>query len=99
MNFFVFQTGLNFQTVIRKILFFAFCFWSQLLRYKPWRVSQDNAWDDEKPPNYGFDQKWQEFLDTTYAQSNVPDWFDKLQEVVKNQQDSSDENTIDLQSG
>ena len=23
----------------------------QLLRYKSWRVSQDNAWDDEKPPN------------------------------------------------
>lgn len=61
----------------------------QLLRYKPWRVSQENAWDDEKPSNDVFVQKWQEFLDTTYAQSNVPDWFDKLQKVVKNQQDSS----------
>lgn len=37
----------------------------QILRYKPWTLSQDNAWDDV------FVQKWQDVLDTTYAQRNV----------------------------
>lgn len=32
--------------------------------------------------------KWQEFLQTAYAKENAPDWFDKLQSVVQNQQES-----------
>lgn len=36
--------------------------------------------------------KWQEFLQTAYAKENVPDWFDKLQSVVQNQQESENLN-------
>ena len=69
-----------------------------MLRQKSWRASRDNAWDNEKPSSDIFVQKWQEFLDITYAQSNAPGWFDKPQEAVKNQQDSFDKNTFDLHS-
>lgn len=31
--------------------------------------------------------KWQEFLQTEYPKENVPNWFDKLQLVVQNQQE------------
>ena len=49
----------------------------QLLRYKPWKISQDNAWDNEEPTDQIMINKWQEFLQTPYAKANVPDWFDK----------------------
>ncbi len=29
---------------------------------------------------------WQDFLQTPYGQSNVPDWFDKLQAVIQSQE-------------
>jgi hypothetical protein len=29
---------------------------------------------------------WHEFLQTPYGQSNVPDWFDKLQAVIQSQE-------------
>ena len=60
----------------------------QLLRYKPWKIMQENAWDNEEPSDETMINKWQEFLQTAYAKENVPDWFDKLQSVVQNQQES-----------
>ncbi|XP_046856025.1 uncharacterized protein LOC124449122 [Xenia sp. Carnegie-2017] len=59
----------------------------QLLRYKPWRRSQNNAWDDEEnPTDETYINTWQDFLQTSYAQKNVPDWFDKLQAVIQSEQ-------------
>jgi hypothetical protein len=45
----------------------------QLLRYKPWRLTQDNAWDSDEPSDEDLINKWQEFLQTPYAKQNVPD--------------------------
>jgi hypothetical protein len=63
----------------------------QLLRYRPWSLTQNNAWCDEEPSDDIFITCWNDFLQTPYAQANVPDWFDKLQEVVQNQEEPDDE--------
>ncbi|CAB4011401.1 ATP-dependent DNA helicase PIF1 [Paramuricea clavata] len=62
----------------------------QLLRYKPWRATQNNAWGDQDPTDEVLINCWHEFLQTAYGQSNVPDWFDKLQAVIQSQE-SEDE--------
>ena len=58
----------------------------QLLRYKPWRATQNNAWGDQEPTDEVLINCWHEFLQTPYGQSNVPDWFDKLQAVIQSQE-------------
>ena len=62
----------------------------QLLRYKTWRTTQNNAWGDQEPTDEVLINCWHEFLQTLYGQSNVPDWFDKLQAVIQTQE-SKDE--------
>ena len=69
----------------------------QLLRYKPWKISQDNAWDNEEPSDQNIINKWQQFLQTPYAKTNVPDWFDKLQSVIQNQEEPENK-LVDAQS-
>ena len=69
----------------------------QLLRYKPWKISQDNAWDNEEPSDQNIINKWQQFLQTPYAKTNVPDWFDKLQSVIQNQGEPENQ-LVDAQS-
>ncbi|CAB4029508.1 Hypothetical predicted protein [Paramuricea clavata] len=54
----------------------------QLLRFKPWRTTQNNAWGDQEPTDEVLINCWHEFFPTPYGQSNVPDWFDKLQAVI-----------------
>ena len=58
----------------------------QLLRYKPWKLSQNNASDAQEPSDDIFINSWHKFLQTPYGQINVPDWFDKLQDVVQSQE-------------
>ena len=69
----------------------------QLLRYKPWRTMQNNAWDDQEPTDEVLINCWHEFLQMPYGQSNVPDWFDKLQHVIQSQEgddESSQEHEV-----
>ena len=63
----------------------------QLLRYKPWKVSRDNAWDNEEPSDENMLNEWQDFLYTSYAKANVSDWIDKLQSVIQSQQGPEDQ--------
>ncbi len=58
----------------------------QLLRYKPWQTTQDNAWGGQEATDEILINSWQDFLQTPYGQSNVPDWFDKLQAVIQSQE-------------
>ena len=58
----------------------------QLLRYKPWQTTQNNAWGDQEPTDEVLINCWHEFLQTSYGQINVPDWFDKLQAVIQSQE-------------
>ena len=63
----------------------------QLLRYKPWKINENNVWDSEEPTDETFISSWHDFLQTEYAQTNVPDWFDKLQNVIQNQEIEAEE--------
>lgn len=50
----------------------------QLLTYKPWHTTQNNAWDDEPGTDPTYITKWKEFLQSSYAKEHVPDWHEKL---------------------
>jgi hypothetical protein len=63
----------------------------QLLRYKPYNTTQNNASGDQEPTDEILINHWQEFLQTPYAQTHVPDWLDKLQTVIHSQQEPEDE--------
>ena len=65
---------------------FGLYFKYQLLRYKPWRTIQNNACGDQAPTDEVLINFWHEFLEASYGQSNVPDWFDKLQVVIQSQE-------------
>ena len=59
----------------------------QLLRYKPWTLTQNNAWGDQEPTDEVLIVKWKKFLQTPYGQTRVPEWFDKLQSVIQSPQE------------
>ena len=63
----------------------------QLLRYKPWKTTQNNAWNNQEPSDEIFISCWYDFLQTPFAQTNVPEWFDKLLNVTQSQEESDDE--------
>ena len=46
----------------------------------------NNAWNDKERSDEVVISCWHEFLETPYGQSNVPDWFDKLQGVIQNEE-------------
>ena len=60
------------------------------MRYKPWKGTQHDAWDNQELSDDMLTNCWQEFLQTPYAQTHVPDWFDKLQNVVLSQQEQNE---------
>ncbi|XP_028394482.1 uncharacterized protein LOC114518676 [Dendronephthya gigantea] len=57
----------------------------QLLRYKPWKHTQNDAWGNQESCDEVFISHWQQFLQTPYAQANVPGWLDKLETVILSQ--------------
>ena len=65
----------------------------QLLRYKPWQATQENAWDNQPGSDKIYITSWKAFLQTKYAKQHVPDWFEKLQtlqNLSENDTDSED---------
>ena len=60
----------------------------QCLRYKPWKLTQDNAWGGQEASDEMFVTYWHKFLQTPYAKANLPDWFDKLQDVIQSQEET-----------
>ncbi len=58
----------------------------QLFRYKPWQTIQNSAWGGQEATDEILVNSWQDFLQTPYGQSNVPEWFDKLQAVIQSQE-------------
>ena len=67
----------------------------QLLRYKPWATTETNAWGNDQPTDQILINHWQEFLQTPCGQTNVPDWFDKLQTVIQSQQEPEHEPCVE----
>lgn len=62
----------------------------QLLRYKPWQTTQDNAWGDQPGSNEIYISSWKKFLETQYAKEHVTDWCEKLQNFQNLYEDQSD---------
>ena len=54
---------------------------NQLISYKPWHKTQDNAWGDEPGTDELHVRTWKDFLETSYAREHVPDWYEKLHTV------------------
>ena len=63
----------------------------QLPRYKPWKEARANIWDNQEETDETFINAWKNFLETPYAQANVTDWLDKLQNVLQNQEVTEDQ--------
>ena len=53
----------------------------QLLRYKPWKNKQEDAWGNQEHNNDVFTSQWKSFLQTDYAKQRVPDWHGKLEDI------------------
>ena len=51
----------------------------QLLRYRPWKTTPQDAWGNKQENDELFISQWKTFLQSEYAQSYVPDWHDKLE--------------------
>lgn len=63
----------------------------QLLRYKPWKKTQNNAWNDQEGYEQLYIDSWQNFLNTEYGQTCVPNWIDQLQNVIESNQEISNQ--------
>ena len=74
----------NYSSNPRGPNFALFCKY-QLLKYKPWQKTPNNAWGDTQLPDEMLINCWQQFLQTPYAQTNVSHWLEKLESVVQSQ--------------
>ena len=65
----------------------------QLLKYKPWRHSPNDAWNYETLSDSAYVNCWLEFLNSSVANDYVPNWETHLQNVLDNVvQDDNDAN-------
>ena len=62
----------------------------QLLKYKPWKNTQENAWNDQPGSDEVYITSWKDFLETHYAKKHVPDWFEKLHTLQTLSEDCGD---------
>lgn len=62
----------------------------QLLKYKPWQKSPNNAWENEIPDDHTFIVAWRDFLHSPFAKQHVPEWENKLQHVLDNIQQTNE---------
>ena len=53
----------------------------QLLRYKPWKTTPQDAWGNKQENDELFISEWKTFLQSDHAQNYVPDWHDKLEDL------------------
>ena len=56
----------------------------QLLRYKPWKNSPNDAWGTTEPNEQTYVTEWHNFLNTSYAKRYVQNWSQKLSNVLEN---------------
>ena len=67
----------------------------QLLKYKPWITCQNTAWNSKEPNEHTYISAWHNYLSSSSAKSHVPNWEQKLQNVMQNVDSrSTDERNI-----
>ena len=57
-------------------------------------MTLNNAWNDQEPSDELFVRYWNDYLQTPYAQNHVTDWYDKLQDVIQNQEANDEEQIV-----
>ena len=62
----------------------------QLIRYKAWQTTQDNAWGNQPGTDEIYINQWKNFLQTPYTKEHVPDWHDKLDTVQNYKKDDTE---------
>ncbi|CAB3988331.1 Hypothetical predicted protein [Paramuricea clavata] len=62
----------------------------QLLKYKPWKNSQNDAWNYETPSDAVYANAWLAFLNSPVASKCVPNWEKQLENVLDNVVQKSD---------
>ena len=67
----------------------------QLLKYKPWKDLQVNAWNNELLDDRSFINAWRDFLHSSFAKKHVPEWDKKLHNALGNCSKSSDDYETD----
>ena len=63
----------------------------QLLKYKPWKDSQNDAWNYETPSDTVYVNAWLAFLNSPVASKYVPNWEKQLENVLDNVVQKSDD--------
>ena len=66
----------------------------QLLKYKPWLCSFNNAWENQEDCDSVYIETWQTFLNTPQAKILVPDWsvqLDTMSEYMNDEHLSDEE--------
>ena len=63
---------------------YSLCCKYQLLKYKPWHTCQNNVWNSTEPNADIYIKAWHDFLCSPSAQLQVPNWEQKLQNVMQN---------------
>lgn len=71
----------TYSSSIKAPIFGLYCKY-QLLRYKPWKTTPQDALGNKHENNELFITEWKTFLQSGYAQNYVPDWHDKLEEYT-----------------
>ena len=54
----------------------------QLLKYKPWRQRQSNAWDDLEENSDTYVSYWDSFLESEQGQTLVPNWGQEIDRIL-----------------
>ena len=69
----------------------------QLLRFKPWKNKQDDAWENQARGDDVFISQWKSFLQTNFAKQQMPDWHGKLEDIQSLSDIQQSENCVQLQ--
>lgn len=62
-----------------------------LLKFKPWKDSTNNVCSIAEVNDIAYVAEWQTFLESAYAKTHVPNWYEKFHDVLENIDQSSDE--------
>ena len=67
------RTFPNFSSNPKSQNYSQFCKY-QLIKYKPWKETINDLWDNLPPSHETFCLKWKEFLNSALGQELVPNW-------------------------
>ena len=70
----------NYSSSLKGPSYGLFCRY-QLLRYKPWQHSVDNAWSDKEGSHSVYIDNWHSSLQTPNAKQFVPNWLQQINSI------------------